>query len=286
MNKEFIKFILVGSIAALCNFSVRIIFDHFFSFTVSIVFAYLIGMLIAFILNKIFVFKATINSISKQIYYFILINILGILQTLFISILLADYIFPNIGIINYSKEIAHFIGISFPLLTSFIGHKFLSFKIIQKNDIKYFYELNANYKDYIILLDIDGTLTYDNETIFSQKIIDKILEFKKFNTIYLCSNSNNFTRIKKIENILKLDLINSKYRKPNKEIIRSIPIGKKIIVIGDKFLTDYIFATKIKADVILVKRLINGNEKLFIKITNKIDDFIYFIYKLFFNNSI
>jgi putative flippase GtrA len=51
-----------------------------------------------------------------------------VLQTLAISLLLADWLFPCIGFIWHTETIAHAFGVAVPVMTSFVGHKYLSFK--------------------------------------------------------------------------------------------------------------------------------------------------------------
>lgn len=118
---------MVGGFAAGCNFFSRIIFNQWFSYSVSIVLAYLIGMLTAFILNKLIVFKDSTQSLNKSVIYFSLINLLAIFQTWIISIVLNSYLFPSLGIFQYSKEISHAIGVLFPVFSSYFGHKKFSF---------------------------------------------------------------------------------------------------------------------------------------------------------------
>ena len=126
-KKEFILFVAAGGFAALVNFVSRIIFNFWFSFEVSVVLAYLIGMITAYILTKIFVFKAkSVGLISSSI-KFTIVNILAVLQTYFISVYLYYWLNNNINF-DYNKEIAHFVGIAFPVITSYIGHKYYSFK--------------------------------------------------------------------------------------------------------------------------------------------------------------
>jgi putative flippase GtrA len=127
-SKEFLKFLLTGGFSAVINFSSRFIYNIFVSFELSIIFAYITGMITAFILFKIFVFKHSSNSFLKEVFWFIAINLVALIQTYYISILLKYYIFLNIAFNFYPEAIAHAIGIIFPVFTSFIGHKYLSFK--------------------------------------------------------------------------------------------------------------------------------------------------------------
>ncbi|ALG68825.1 GtrA family protein [Beggiatoa leptomitoformis] len=129
-STTFIKFLAVGGFAAIVNFGSRIGFSYFFNYTTAIVLAYFVGIIIAFIFNKLFVFTHKIGSRSpaKQFYYFFLINLLGLAQTLVVSLLLAHILLPALGIEQGIEEIAHFIGICVPVFTSYLGHKYITFR--------------------------------------------------------------------------------------------------------------------------------------------------------------
>jgi putative flippase GtrA len=53
---------------------------------------------------------------------------LAVAQTWMISFGLVEFVFPGFSLINYSQEIAHAIGITVPVLTSYFGHKYWTFK--------------------------------------------------------------------------------------------------------------------------------------------------------------
>lgn len=110
------------------NFGSRIYLEKIISYVPSIIIAYCIGMITAFVLNRIFVFRETDNSLEKQIFWFLAINIIALLQTVFISLILADWLFPFIGITFYPKTTAHAVGVIVPVITSYFGHKHLSFR--------------------------------------------------------------------------------------------------------------------------------------------------------------
>ncbi len=128
LSKEFILFLLTGGFSAIVNFGSRFIYDDFVSFEQAVIFAYLTGMTTAFILSKLFVFKNSSNSLIKSIFWFVSVNLIAIIQTYLITIGLAFYLFPNINFSFYPEAMAHAIGVIFPVFTSFIGHKYLSFK--------------------------------------------------------------------------------------------------------------------------------------------------------------
>jgi len=127
-SRQFFGFLITGGIAAIVNFLSRILYNQYVSFSSSVIFAYLTGMVTAFILAKIFVFKTSTQSIKRSAILFSLVNILAITQTWLISMSLNFYILPALGFEKYVAEIASAVGIVFPVFTSYLGHKRWSFK--------------------------------------------------------------------------------------------------------------------------------------------------------------
>jgi putative flippase GtrA len=85
-------------------------------------------MITAYILVKLFVFRKNNQSTHKSIIYFCLVNVLSVAQTWAVSMGMAYYILPGIGVAFLVPEIAHFIGLAVPAFTSFVGYKHLSFR--------------------------------------------------------------------------------------------------------------------------------------------------------------
>lgn len=127
-SKQFISFLITGGIAATVNFLSRIFYNQYCSFSTSVIFAYLTGMVTAFILAKMFVFKSSTQTIRNSAFIFALVNVLAAAQTWVISMTLNFYILPVLGFENHIAEIASAVGIAFPVFTSYLGHKRWSFK--------------------------------------------------------------------------------------------------------------------------------------------------------------
>lgn len=127
LSTEFVRFLLVGGFAALVNFLSRIAFSHYMAYAVAIVLAYIVGMATAYILNRLYVFGAGRRGYAREIYYFVLVNVLAVLQTLAVSLLLAWLVLPWLGVRAYREEIAHFFGVCVPVFTSYLGHKYWTF---------------------------------------------------------------------------------------------------------------------------------------------------------------
>lgn len=127
-SKQFLIFLLTGGLAAAVNFGSRIVYNIWVDFSVSIIFAYLTGMVTAFVLVKLFVFKESQQSLHHSIIFFVLVNLFSILQTWLISIGLAYYLLPSMGVTSFVREIAHAFGVAAPVFSSYIGHKRWSFR--------------------------------------------------------------------------------------------------------------------------------------------------------------
>lgn len=128
LSKQFFKFLIVGGLAAVVNFVSRILLSDTMSYRWSIIVAYIIGMLTAYLLSRMFVFEKSSRTPLSELYYFSIVNLLAVCQVWGISVLLAEYLFPKSRFEFYPEEIAHIIGLSVPIFTSFIGHKYWSFK--------------------------------------------------------------------------------------------------------------------------------------------------------------
>lgn len=128
LSKQFILFLFTGGIAAAINFSSRIVYSFWFDFTLSIFLAYITGMISAFILAKIIVFKQGSQSTHRSVLWFTLVNLIAILQTWIISVSLANYLLPLLGVELFVQEIAHAVGLAVPVFTSYLGHKRWSFR--------------------------------------------------------------------------------------------------------------------------------------------------------------
>lgn len=127
-SRQFMVFLLTGGIAAAVNFGSRILYNQWMGFSAAIVLAYITGMVTAFVLARLFVFRDSQRALHHSALYFVLVNGVAVLQTWAISLLLADWLLPALGVHQYVHELAHAAGVVVPVFTSYLGHKHLSFK--------------------------------------------------------------------------------------------------------------------------------------------------------------
>jgi putative flippase GtrA len=132
VGRQFLRFLLAGGVAALANFGSRIAFSLLLPYVAAIVLAYLVGMLTAFVLNRAFVFTAAANSVGQQAWRFALVNLAAVLQTVAISLLLARWLLPALGIVAHAETLAHAVGVVVPVFTSYFGHRHWSFRAAER----------------------------------------------------------------------------------------------------------------------------------------------------------
>ena len=127
-SRQFFVFLLTGGTAALVNFASRIIYNYWMGFSDAVILAYMTGMVTAFILARLFVFRQSRQRLHQSALFFGLVNLVAIAQTWIISMGLAYYILPGVGIDRFVPELAHAAGVVVPVFTSYLGHKYWSFR--------------------------------------------------------------------------------------------------------------------------------------------------------------
>jgi predicted HAD superfamily phosphohydrolase YqeG len=152
-------------------------------------------------------------------------------------------------------------------------------KIIEEG---YFHEINvAAIKGAVVILDIDGTLTCSSSMCVDNRVRTMITLISKYNSVYVFSNNYNGARSRSIAADLDLPYIESPYKKPNTMILRYIDNKTApVITIGDKYLTDGLFAHFINAKHIRVRRYHSSADSIFDKMACLLDDVMYRIARM------
>lgn len=125
---QMLLFVLASGVAALINFGSRILLSIFLPYPAAIALAFCAGLCSAFVLNRLFVFARPTIPLQEQILWFVVVNLFALIQTMAVSLSLEYWVFPRFGMTWNSEAVAHAIGIAFPILSSYIGHKKFSFR--------------------------------------------------------------------------------------------------------------------------------------------------------------
>lgn len=128
-----VRFLLAGGLAALVNFGSRFVYSVFVDFSTAVVLAFMTGLTTAFILNKLYVFTDSRNTVAQEMSWFVVINMLALAQTWGLSVYLSHQlpgVIPVQGRLGreLSDAIAHGAGVLLPVFTSYLGHKYLTFR--------------------------------------------------------------------------------------------------------------------------------------------------------------
>ncbi len=129
MHREFFRFLAAGLIAAIVNVATRALLAPWLPFAIAIVPAYVCGMITAFVLNRLFVFHfASHGHAAAQALRFTLVNLLGLAQVWAVGILLAKDALPALHWGFHPDTVAHAIAVAVPMVTSYLGHRWFSFR--------------------------------------------------------------------------------------------------------------------------------------------------------------
>jgi putative flippase GtrA len=127
-RREFLLFLITGGVAALVNVVSRVGFSQLLRFELAVLLAYGVGMLTAYVLARKFVFLQSRTSVRRSFAAFALVNLFAVLQTWLVSVGLRNWLLPLLGIVVLRDLIAHGIGVAVPVLSSYFGHKHISFR--------------------------------------------------------------------------------------------------------------------------------------------------------------
>ncbi|QSH39695.1 HAD family hydrolase [Candidatus Kaiserbacteria bacterium] len=151
---------------------------------------------------------------------------------------------------------------------------------------KYSWEdiLALNLKNHTIILDIDGVVMAHAERVVPDETRRYIEILKAKNDIHIVSNGLSKKRKVYTSEALDIPWVDSGCRKPNKRILSFMEYDeeKPMVIIGDKILTDGLFAIRIKAKPLLLERRVTDTDPLITKVTYLIDDTVYSLCKFFF----
>jgi putative flippase GtrA len=125
---QFVRFLLSGGAAALVNYGSRFVFSEFLPYVPSIALAFLAGLATGFALMRAFVFVDAGKLSSRQVALYVIVNLVGLLVTVGVSVLVAKVAARAIDDIKIDEAIGHLFGVCAPVLVSYFAHKHFTFR--------------------------------------------------------------------------------------------------------------------------------------------------------------
>jgi len=127
-SQQFARFLVVGGIAVVLHWLSRFAFNAFMSYGWAIVLAYLVGILVAFVLNRAYVFPYSERSVEAEMFFFFLINIGAFPFVWVAAYVLGEWLFPAYMSQQAALALGHGIAILLPVFVNFALHKFITFQ--------------------------------------------------------------------------------------------------------------------------------------------------------------
>jgi putative flippase GtrA len=127
-KRQFNRFIAAGAVAAAANIGSRFVFSRWLTFEWAVLCAFVVGLAVGFVLMRSYVFAASGRSLPRQLAWFVGVNLLAVAQTFLISVSLAQWALPALGIHSYAEAIGHVVGVTTPIVTSYFGHRLITFR--------------------------------------------------------------------------------------------------------------------------------------------------------------
>ena len=127
-QERFLRFLAAGGTSAVLNLGSRWLLGYVVSYELSVALAYVVGVVSAFALMRLFVFEPAGDAAHAQFTRFVMVNVLGFAVVWVVSVGLARGVFPSVGFRWHADTIAHAVGIASSALTSYRGHRLFSFR--------------------------------------------------------------------------------------------------------------------------------------------------------------
>ena len=124
---QIFSFVLAGMFAAFLNILSRFVFSFYLNYYTSIIFAYVIGMVAAFLLMRRFVFSLSKKPLRYQFMKFVVVNMFNLTLTLIVSAVLFNLLSSLVLNYEFRELISHSVGVLVPIIISFLAHKYYSF---------------------------------------------------------------------------------------------------------------------------------------------------------------
>lgn len=124
---RFASFLVTGGISAACNLGARFLMSRVMRYEFAVLLAYLIGMIVAFVLARTFVFEKNERDWQTQLVRFAVVNIFGLSLVWLVSVGLVRLAFPRIKFYWHPEDVAHLVGVASPVFISYYAHKHFSF---------------------------------------------------------------------------------------------------------------------------------------------------------------
>jgi len=126
-TKQFLLFFTAGSFSAILHWLARVFLSVWLPFAWAVLIAYIIGIIIGFLLNSFLVFPNSDKARHAQARDFILVN-LSFMPLVWSASMQVNNWLKTHAMLSHTEELAHAIAIPLPMFATFLIYKFFAFK--------------------------------------------------------------------------------------------------------------------------------------------------------------
>jgi putative flippase GtrA len=128
LSAQFARFLLVGGMALVCHWLSRFAFNLFVGYGWAIVLAYGVGIIVAFVLNKIYVFPYSGRALHFEISMFFAVNIAAFPLVWVVAYVIGEWVLVNYLARELALALAHGFAITLPVFLNYALHKLVTFR--------------------------------------------------------------------------------------------------------------------------------------------------------------
>lgn len=129
-TRQFLAFVAVGGTAALLHWLARIALSQWLPFSSAVAFAYGVGLAVAYLLNRAFVFPTSEKPRLAQARDFVLVN-LAFFPVVWGASLAFDHALASVGFAFHREALAHGVAVMLPMFATFLIYKFFAFRDVR-----------------------------------------------------------------------------------------------------------------------------------------------------------
>ncbi|RYG67701.1 GtrA family protein [bacterium] len=127
-SRQFARFLAVGGVALGLHWLSRFFFNTFVGYGTAIVLAYGVGIAVAFVLNKLFVFPYGTRGARFEMLAFVAVNVAAFPFVWGVAYALGEWVFNAWMPREPALALAHGIAITLPVFANFALHKLVTFR--------------------------------------------------------------------------------------------------------------------------------------------------------------
>ena len=128
LSVQFARFLAVGGVALACHWLSRFALNAFVDYGWAISLAYLVGVFVGFVLNKVYVFPYSERSLKFEVSAFLLVNIAVFPAVWAVAYVLGEWILTVYMPRPLALALAHGFAITLPVFANYALHKLVTFR--------------------------------------------------------------------------------------------------------------------------------------------------------------